>query len=299
MSRGNHEDALMNDGPSGGFAEELRLKFDADAAGGVARAVQAVYDSLPMAVFLGGAGGRGGGGAPARHALCCHGGLEVGFDSSALLSAPLGAGAGAGAGVGFALVHGFARGAWRALLAKANPRLAAALPRDVSALLRDAGGAADAPPPASFERCILSAGAVSADVADVCERSAAAGAAGWLEGVRAARAAAARAWGARDWPAQPLGTDPAAGFMWADFIVDEPRRAALHQPGRGLAWGLPATDFVLRANGLVGVFRAHQHNNAPATGPMLDRVTAAGGAYDNWNRSGHVVTFLSGAHIPG
>jgi len=49
---------------------------------------------------------------------------------------------------------------------------------------------------------------------------------------------------------------------------------------------------------VVGVLRAHQHNDNPSVGPMLSRVREAGGVYDNWNASGMVLTFLSGAWIP-
>ena len=88
---------------------------------------------------------------------------------------------------------------------------------------------------------------------------------------------------------------PAAAVQHRVIILSSARAAAA-----GCTTGaMAAAHHLLASRGLVGVLRAHQHNNAPDTGPMLDRVTAAGGAYDNWNRSGHVVTFLSGAHIPG
>ncbi len=304
MSRGNHEDALMNDGPSGGFAEELALKFESSAARNVAIAVQSVYDSLPMAIFLGGTGGVGGGkGDPARHTLCCHGGLEVGFDPSAFLAAPLrpisSSSPVTAATIGFALIHGFTRGSWLTRLAKENVNLAKSLPRDVSSQLKDTGSA-DTPHPLPISRCMSSMGKiVGSDVAEVCHSQALTHHSAWLSDVIASRKAAETAWGGENWPVSPMGVNPAPGFMWADFLADNGKKSAVYQQGRGLAWGLPAVDHVLRATGLVGVFRAHQHNNAEATGPMLDRVIASGGAYNNWDSSGHVVTFLSGANIPG
>ena len=305
MSRGNHEDALMNDGPSGGFAEELDLKFESAAARNVAIAVQSVYDSLPMAIFLGGTGGEGGGGKggdPARHTLCCHGGLEVGYDPSAFLAAPLApsqSSASPVATIGFALIHGFTRGSWLNRLVKENENLAKSLPRDVSSQLKDTGSA-DIPHPLLMSRCMASMGtAVGSDVADICHAKTLAYHTTWLNDVMASRKAAETVWGGNHWPVSPMGVNPAPGFMWADFLADNGKKSAVYQQGRGLAWGLPAVDHVLRTTGLVGVFRAHQHNNAEATGPMLDRVIASGGAYNNWNSSGHVVTFLSGAYIPG
>ena len=88
-------------------------------------------------------------------------------------------------------------------------------------------------------------------------------------------------------------------MMWADFLTDDTQRPVHHSHGRGLGWGLAPTDAVLRSSNLVSIFRAHQHNNAPGTGAMLDRVIDGGGMYDNWHGSGHALTFLSGAHIPG
>jgi hypothetical protein len=100
------------------------------------------------------------------------------------------------------------------------------------------------------------------------------------------------------WPLEPTEGELGNGFMWSDFITHDAATPMLLQRGRGLAFGRPVTDHLLRTTPLVGFLRAHQHNNARDTGPMLDAVTAGGGAFDNWNGSGHVVTLLSGAHIP-
>ena len=49
----------------------------------------------------------------------------------------------------------------------------------------------------------------------------------------------------------------------------------------------------------MGVLRAHQHNDNPLAGPMMSAVRAGRGMHDNWGGAGLVVTWLSGAHIPG
>lgn len=100
------------------------------------------------------------------------------------------------------------------------------------------------------------------------------------------------------WPANPTGTDPALGFMWSDFLTDDETTPLKNQVGRSLAFGYPLTRVVLDQWGVAGVLRAHQHNDVPDTGPMLTRVREHGGAYNNWRNSSHVVTILSGGHIP-
>lgn len=290
LVRGNHEDLALNTRP-GDFAEELARKFPAAEPDDLLRAAQRVYDTLPMAVFLGGSGG-GGGGDAARHVQGCHGGLEVGVDPLPLLRAPApphGA-AGGAAGLAFSLVHGFARRDWAEKHRVDAPHLK--LGREIERLMSNWGlplqhGGEAAPE----ERGVgaLAEGSVG----------------GWGEGgaalarARAAAAAAAARWDDATWPLQPLDTDPANGYLWADFIVDQPLRVITNQPGRGLAYGLKLTDAVLARYGLVGVFRAHQHNDAREVGPMLTRVVAGGGAYVNWGGTGHVTTLLSGAGTVG
>jgi hypothetical protein len=289
LVRGNHEDLSLNARP-GDFGEELQRKLPRAPWAAKAAALQRVYDTLPMAVFVG--GGAFGGGGP-RHVQGCHGGLEVGVDPRPLLRAPAGphGGARGPAGLAFALVHGFARREW-----------ADSLPR---------------PLPPAINRKMSNWGVPVAPLAEGGAQEAAVDAAGgaaaaeWAEGgaallrARAAAAAAAARWdapgaeGAERWPVHPLETDWANGFLWADFIVDQPLREIYDQPGRGLAFGLPLTDAVLARYELAGVFRAHQHNNAPDVGPMLARVEAGGGAYVNWGGSGHATTLLSGAGTAG
>jgi hypothetical protein len=163
------------------------------------------------------------------------------------------------------------------------------------------GGGAGAPGAAAAAAVagmgVGAGGGVAGDDAGAWEEGGAA-----LTSARAAAAAAAAQWSDdahAAWPLQPLATDPANGYMWADFIVDQPLRLIYNQPGRGLAYGLKLTDAVLKGYGLVGVFRAHQHNNARDVGPMLNRVLAGRGAYVNWGGTGHVTTLLSGAGTVG
>jgi hypothetical protein len=309
LARGNHEDVLLNDGPSGGFAEELAVKFPRADLARVSAAVQRVYESLPQAVFLGAD-------APhtpaAHHVQLCHGGLEVGFNPAALLGAAV-RDAASGARVGFALIHGFARGAWLRDLLVENASVARRIPRDVAAQLQDVGaGSADPRPPAgapasasASSTALDSEGRESSPALPAAPPEAPADAprAEWLARARAARVAAAGAWNddvglSGAWPTVPLGTALASGFLWADFVVDA-GAAAVYSPGRGVAWGLPVTAALLRQSALVGIFRAHQHNNAPATGPMLSRIVDGGGAHVLWGGAAGVATLLSGAHVPG
>jgi hypothetical protein len=334
LARGNHEDVSMNEGS---FAAELQAKFpDAGAPGGVAPSVLAavlrVYESLPRALYLGtvdalpgwchdaagseapcAPGAEGlkapwrGLQPPPRHLQGVHGGLEVGFDPRPLLryyrTAPAGEAAAAAAApqVYLALIHGYEREAWLAGLPpalRAAPVMPAAMQEEVrGGLFRDWGVRLRGSASGGSEASDGAAGAPDA----------------LLAAARSERAAASAQWqapGGAVWPLAPLDAHPADGFMWADFITSGVRglaRAGLvHARGRGLAWGLALTDHLLASRGLVGVLRAHQHNNAAATGPMLARVVGGGGAYNNWggeagggDGAGHVTTFLSGAFIPG
>jgi len=294
--RGNHEDYAMNGPASGGtFLRELSSKFP-DAAEEEMRQLFRVYETLPAAIFVGvlddnvgrvgGVGGVGGNGsgnagrAPAEPAqpqgrgflLACHGGLEVGVDPRPLLRAPVRRAEllPSGAASHFALLHGVMRRGW---LESLPTQLRDKVRRSVrEELFSDIG------------RCALS------DAGTGDESS----------GAGAARA---------DWPLAPTELSPALGFMWNDFLVSSElnvtaatrRQAPLHfRPGRGFGFGHELTEYVLRSSGIVGVLRAHQHNDSPETGPMLSRICDASppGAFDNFGRSGLVVTFLSGALIP-
>lgn len=89
------------------------------------------------------------------------------------------------------------------------------------------------------------------------------------------------------------------GYMWSDFMVHDEQTPLAYSRGRGFAFGKPLAQFLLQRAGIAGVLRAHQHNNNPVTGPMLDELRAGAGHVDNWGGAGLVHTFLSGTECPG
>ena len=240
-----------------------------------------------------------------------------------------------GAEVRYALLHGYARGDW---LAGLPPQLRSRLPHRVQAMMRNVGYAADVNAArqavldgseggASHAARGLSAnsGAAAVEVGSDGEpvpldsvdtpgssadshglRDVLGVPCGWDDDddVRGDHAQSDDEGGEgndRDgsaWPAAPTHGDLGNGFMWSDFITHDPVTPLIYQRGRGLAFGLPVTDHLTSATPIVGFLRAHQHNNARESGPMLDAVIDGGGAFNNWNASGHVMTFLSGGHIP-
>lgn len=78
MVRGNHEDCEIN--ARDGFLEELQTKFGTSNTSAYFE-LQRLYNFLPIALYLGS-------GTPeeTNYLLCCHGGLELGFDPKPLLS---------------------------------------------------------------------------------------------------------------------------------------------------------------------------------------------------------------------
>ena len=258
---------------------------------------------------------------PPRHLLAVHGGLEVGFDASPLLhyyrvpdsAAAAAASASSSPQVYFALMHGYARTQWLEGLQpalRAHPVMPLAIQQEVKeGLFRDWGIGLGSSSSSSSTGLQVAGAAADADADAVAATTPQAA----LQAARAARSAAAAQWGqpGAEWPLDIHATHPADGFMWADFIVAGHRRIApnvseglVHSRGRGLAYGLALTDDYLARSSLVGVLRAHQHNNAASTGPMLERVLGGRGSFVNWGTpanggSGHVTTFLSGAFIPG
>lgn len=101
------------------------------------------------------------------------------------------------------------------------------------------------------------------------------------------------------YPSQPSGVYPFVGFVWSDFTVDDQHKTMDFSPGRGFVFGRPVTEAWLDAAGIVGFLRAHQHNNNPRAGPMMDHLRATGGLVNNWGHAGLVYTFLSGTECPG
>lgn len=77
MVRGNHEDKGQNEGK---FAHELLKKFGKDA-----NSVFNCYSMLPVVLFLGSPSEVSG---VTDYIVCCHGGLEIGFDPRTLLDNP-------------------------------------------------------------------------------------------------------------------------------------------------------------------------------------------------------------------
>lgn len=78
MVRGNHEDTRQN--ASSGFLQELQTKFGGNKNNLSFLELQRLYNLLPLALYLGS-------GSPEKtnYLLCCHGGLELGFDPKPLL----------------------------------------------------------------------------------------------------------------------------------------------------------------------------------------------------------------------
>ena len=132
--------------------------------------------------------------------------------------------------------------------------------------------------------------------------------------------AESRGWDGAAWPLSPTEMQPHLGFMWSDFMVEDetilpapapgggkaPGRVGgastlYYRRGRGFGFGRELTEYVLRTSGIVGVMRAHQHNDNAETGAMLSAIKSATppGVFDNFGRAGLVLTFLSGALIPG
>jgi len=344
MVRGNHEDVHMNDAPgSGGFTEELARKFEGSSLAAVQAAIAQVYETLPRAIYLGtvdsspgwchGPSGSevwcygegikvnfNGRPPPPRHLQCVHGGLEVGYDPTPLLryynagaSGDKHDGADEGSTVYFALIHGYSRGNWWDTLEaayKAPPIIPTALlsSLDRGEIFRDWGVSVSA----------LLANATKTEPHAALKRANQPVTALAME--RKARRLANKHWKKSGssptmeprWPLSPGDTNPACGFMWADFIVSGHRgipgsdefEGLVNARGRGLAWGEALTANVLTRYGLIGVLRAHQHNNAHESGPMLQRVLEGGGGYNNWGGEHNeweamVTTLLSGAFIPG
>jgi len=79
LLRGNHEDFDMNG--EYGFIEELRSKYKCER--GLFSAIREFYDFLPVALYIG-----AGEGEKRYFNLCCHAGIEIGFDPTNILKDP-------------------------------------------------------------------------------------------------------------------------------------------------------------------------------------------------------------------
>jgi hypothetical protein len=86
MVRGNHEDATQNnplavgEANANNFYSQLVHKFP-DEADSLFTLIQKMYETLPLALYLG-----SGDEHHKDFILCCHGGVEIGFDPHALLN---------------------------------------------------------------------------------------------------------------------------------------------------------------------------------------------------------------------
>ena len=102
----------------------------------------------------------------------------------------------------------------------------------------------------------------------------------------------------RGWRGSPLDAPWQLGFQWWDFYVHDRTTPLGATRGRGLVLGEPVMAWSMRMAGIAAMLRAHQHNNNPVAGPMLDQLRTNGGIVNSLGRSSLVYTFLSGA-VPG
>jgi hypothetical protein len=281
----------MNAGEGAFFGPELSRRFPGVPPERLSTLFR-VYDSLPRAIFLGGLPAEGGlaaeGEGAGSHLQCCHGGLEVGFNPRPFLSVPT-AGQQAlnssGAVVSHALIHGYRRKAWLQRTRGFGGRAASLVPPKLRHRFEDSGsepwwaeGWATAQ--------VAADGSLPLPSSSVPPPSS-------LRGAWAGRKSAAA------WPLDPLDISPPDGFLWNDVLVDDESTPLHYANSRGFVVGRPLMAAWLADAGIAGLLRAHQHNNAHFAGPMLDRIRAGRGLYNNWRNSSMVLTWLSGAHIPG
>ena len=297
FARGNHEDLSMNDEKQDGtFRNELQRKFSSAPKAELDAYITQLYNVIPLAIFIGtGETNMSSPTSPLSYLLCVHGGIEVGFDPRPLLRTPIDeahSGISSGAGIQYALVRGLRRRDW--LQSPSNTAMRDGLSPKLRSLFtnygRRNGGESDACSRShtcgSTSTCID----IAADD-DSCRDA---------EDEEGNGTDAAANDDAAAYPVDITNTKPFHGWQWNDFYVSNDTALLDYRPGRGLAFGKPLTSHWLSSSGgIVGVLRAHQHNDHPSAGPMMSSVRAARGAFDNWNGSGLVITMLSGAHIPG
>lgn len=91
LVRGNHEELVLNTMPSessGNLADQLKQKKFNDTDNSLLKTIAKMYDHLPVALYV---VNKNNNTAPKDALLCCHGGVEVGFNvdtCKALLTAP-------------------------------------------------------------------------------------------------------------------------------------------------------------------------------------------------------------------
>ncbi len=305
MVRGNHEDAALN--AQSTFAPELAGKYP-NTPREQRNQVFAWYHTLPQAIFLGQRGAADS--PPQQWVLACHGGIEPGYDPAPFLSwkQPQPAATGhhdvqwlqhmqlSGVRTSFALIPGLLRAEWLRSLPAA---LQSGIGQSLANMLQQGRNSFG---PLAGEWVHESEAAVGADGQSLQPRESQ-GYPPFSTHLNDTEKAllfrfdqAASAGGFGLWPASPMSTGAfPVGFLWNDFYVDDAETVLGYNRGRGLILGRPVTQHWLQQNGVVGIFRGHQHNNAPAAGPMLSRLKTHRGIYDNWDGAGMVYTFLSAA----
>mgnify|MGYP005990669991 CR=1 FL=1 len=319
MVRGNHEDAALN--AQSTFAPEMAGKYP-HVPVQHRNKVFAWYHSLPQAIFLGQSGEAAGAGS--KWVLACHGGIEPGYDPAPLLQARsehnqnnaddatwLQRVRAEGVHSLFALVPGLLRAAWvRSLPQQLQEGIGQSLrnmmlkphnsfgPLSASwALPEDAPGLDQWPgPPTAIGHVAADGAATSHNTLYHVPFSSTLNDTQRLQLLAAEQEAAQAGAGLGYWPAAPMATGAfPVGFLWNDFYVDDTDIVMGYNRGRGLILGQPVTAHWLWSNGVSGILRGHQHNNAPPAGPMLSRLKKHKGVYDNWHGAGMVYTFLSAA----
>ncbi|MFA6066069.1 MAG: metallophosphoesterase [Candidatus Babeliaceae bacterium] len=83
LLRGNHEDVAINE--SYGFLDELKEKFKAIKLRDFSKVLNTCYSYMPVALFL---GIKNTNANYINYLLCCHGGLEIGYQPQKLLESP-------------------------------------------------------------------------------------------------------------------------------------------------------------------------------------------------------------------
>ena len=97
-------------------------------------------------------------------------------------------------------------------------------------------------------------------------------------------------------PSQPTGVYPFVGWLWSDFFVHDDTTHLDFSRGRGFVFGKPVTEAWLASAGVVGMVRAHQHNNGRG-GPMMDELIGGAGLVDNWGGAGQSMGHQSGCAL--
>ena len=348
ISRGNHEDRSLNYGNSvGDFYYEIKSKYD-DITDKEINLLYFIYDTLPSAIFLGVKSTSSSGSVNnISYLLCCHGGIEVGYETYPFLSSPIQSTTLVNeVNINYALIHGFFREDW---LLTVPTTIQTIIPKKYRNLYTNIGQRPSMEQNKEIDDIdINNHHEICSDNAPDClstptehphhhqshsdlmttmhDEDTLLSPSLHDNDLLSYPMVTNTGWNNIDWPRNPTDTHPHNGFMWNDFFVYDDNKTLsgksktniFFRPGRGIAYGKYITDYYLNSTGIVGILRAHQHNNARETGPMLDRLkdgTAWNkehyypytdtpfeplrGMADIWDGASMVLTFLSGSYIPG